>query len=190
MRLCGQLRRRLQLVFRRGDAVADGVDGPALGVYVELCHDVFDQALAVIVVVDGEAFVEAQLLAVRAQHAHAHAVERGHPHAAGGRANQAAQTLAHLRRGFVGERDCQDLPRLHAAFQHMRDAEREHARLSGTRACKNQKRPFGCKDRFALGRIEGVKVDHGRMPPVSKLLKTSRRGLIARFRAKVCDGPR
>ena len=78
----------LQLVFRRGDAVADGVYGETARVDVELGHYLFHQALGIGVVVDGEVLGEAQHVGVGAQHAHAHAVEGGNPHAAHGRADE------------------------------------------------------------------------------------------------------
>ena len=154
-----------ELVFRRGYTAADGVDGPALRVDVQLGHDVFHQALRIIVVVDGEALEKAQALAVGAQDAHAHAVEGAHPHAAGGGAHEAAEALAHLGGGLVGERDGQNLPRLDAqVFEHMGDAIREHARLAAAGAREDEQRSFGAEHRFALGAVEGIEVYHPCVP--------------------------
>ena len=140
-----------ELVFRRVD--------------VQFGHDVFHQALRIIVIIDGEALGKAQALAVGAQDAHAHAVEGAHPHAAGGGAHEAAEALAHLGGGLVGERDGQDLPRLDAqVFEHMGDAIREHARLAAAGAREDEQRSFGAEHRFALGAVEGIEVYHPCVP--------------------------
>ena len=129
--LFGEHAGSLQLVFRRGNAVHERVYGEALRVDVELGHDFLVQALLVVGVVDGEAFREAQQLGVGAQHAHAHAVERGHPHAAAARPHQALQAFAHFRGRLVRERDGQNFPRRHVkVFEDVRDAVREHARFT------------------------------------------------------------
>ena len=129
--LLGEVTGHLQLVFRRGNAVHQGVYRETLRVDVQLGHDLLIQALLVVGVVDGEALRESQTLGVGAQHAHAHAVEGGHPHAAAARADQALQAFAHLGGRLVGERDGQDLPWRHVqVLQDVRDAVREHARFA------------------------------------------------------------
>ena len=92
--------------------VHERVRREALRIDVQLGHDLLVQALLVVHIVDGEVAREAQALRVGAQDAHAHAVERGHPHAAAARTHQAGQALAHLGGRLVRERDGQDLPRL------------------------------------------------------------------------------
>ena len=129
--LLGEVTGHLQLVFCRGNTVHQGVYRETLRVDVQLGHDFLIQALLVVGVVDGEALRESQALGVGAQHAHAHAVEGGHPHAAAAWADQALQALAHLGGRLVGERDGQDLPWRHVQIlQDVRDAVREHARFA------------------------------------------------------------
>ncbi len=151
------------------DLGTDHVDGKLLGVDVEVGHDGLDQALGVVVVVDGEVGTVAQELGVVAQDAHTHGVERAHPHAAGAPGEQGAQALAHLRGGLVGERDGQDLPGGHAEVgHHVRDAVREHAGLARAGAGEHEERALAGEDRLALGVVERVDVDgaflHG-VPP-------------------------
>ena len=120
-----------EAVLGLADLGADRVDGALLLVDVEVAHDGLDQALRVIVIVDGEVALVAQKLAVLAQHPHAHGVEGAYPHAARAVGKDLAQTLAHLGRGLVGEGDGQDLPGTDAlVVDHVRDAVGEHAGLA------------------------------------------------------------
>ena len=136
-RLLLEIARHDELVFRLGDAPHEGVYGKALRVDVELGHDFLVQALLVVGVVDGEALREAETLGVGAQHAHAHAVEGGDPHAAAPRPDDALKALAHLGSSFVGEGDREDFPRRHVQVLHkMGNTVSEDARLA--RACARQ----------------------------------------------------
>ena len=162
-RLLGEIPRDDQLVFGRGDAVHERVDREALGVDVQLGHDLLVQALLVVGVVDGEVAGEAHALSVGAQDAHAHAVERRHPHAARTRTHQPAEALAHLGRRLVSERDRQNLPRRHVQIvDEMRDAVGQNARLARSGTRQHQQGAFGALDRLALRSVEGVQIDgHG-----------------------------
>ena len=157
-RLGRELSRCHQLVLRCRDAMDDSVERIHLVVDVQLSHDVLEHALGVVGVIDREVAREAEHLAVGAQHAHTHRVEREHPHAVRAVAvlrEQLVQTLAHLGRGLVGERDREDLVRAHALVaDEVRDAVREHARLARAGACQDQKRAFGGKRSFALRGVE------------------------------------
>ena len=159
----GKLLGHHQVVLRLGNAVAQRLHGKALLVDVLLLHNLLYQALRVAVVVDGEALGEAHAVAVGAQDAHAHAVEGGNPHAARAGADEGIQALAHLGGCLVGERDGHDLPRGHAlVFHQVGDAVREHAGFTTARARQNKQRAFRAKDRFALGAVQGIKIDgHG-----------------------------
>ena len=151
-----------QAVLRCRDLRADGLDGELLGVHVELGHDGLDQALRVIVVIDGEVRLVAHQLWVVAKHAHAHGVEGAHPHAAGAAGKQRVEALAHLGRRLVGERDGEHLPRTDALVgHHVRDAVREHARLARARAGKHQERAVRTEHGVALSGVEAVDVDGG-----------------------------
>ena len=160
IRLLLELERHHQLVFRRGDAVHERVYRKALRIDVQLGHDLLVQALLIVSVVDGEVAREAQALGIGAQDAHAHAVERRHPHAAGARPHEAAEALAHLGCGLVRERDGEDLPRGHAVvLDEVRDAVREHARLARAGARQHEQRPVYRGDRLALRPVQGFDVD-------------------------------
>ena len=146
-----EIARSDQVVLRLGDAVHQLVDGEALRVDVQLGHDFFVQPLHIVGVVDGEVLCEAQPLGVGAQHAHAHRVEGGHPHAPRARAHELRQTLAHLGGRLVGEGDGEDLPRgRQVLLQDVGDAVGEHPRLAGTGAGQHQKRTFRSHNRLAL----------------------------------------
>ena len=81
---------------------------------LEPAHDLLEQPLGVIGVVDREVASESQQLAVETQHAHAHRVKRHDPHRAHARVDEPAHALAHLCGGLVGERDREDLGRIDA----------------------------------------------------------------------------
>ena len=74
---------------------------------------------------------------------------------AGLAAEQAADALAHLAGGLVGERDGENLPRIDAFdVDETRDARREHARLSRTGAGEDEQRAVDVKHGLALRRIQ------------------------------------
>ena len=130
-----------QLALRRGDPVGDAVDRIVLVVDLELAHDLLEEALRVVLVVDGEVAREAEPVAVGAQHPHAHRVEGEHPHRAHARPAERAQPLAHLGGGLVGEGDGEYLGGADAQVaDEVGDAEGQHARLARAGACEHQKR--------------------------------------------------
>jgi hypothetical protein len=90
-----------------------------------------------------------------AEDANAGRVERRHPGAARVCLEQAVDPLPHLACRLVREGDGEDLPgpRL-AASDQVRDAVREHARLSAAGACQHQQRSFHVRDRVALLRVQ------------------------------------
>jgi hypothetical protein len=146
-----------QLVLGRRDARGHHPRRESLRVQLQLAHHRGEQALAIVLVVDREVAVEPQSLAVAAQHAHAHGVERHHPHVLGGRADDVQQPVAHLTGGLVGEGDCEDLVGPDAAvLDEMGDAMRQHARLAAARAGKHQQRAGDGRDGVALRRVEVV----------------------------------
>ena len=155
-----ELVRQDQGVLGAGNARADAVEREALGLDVEVGHDLLDEALGVVVVIDGEVVPEAEGLGVLAQDAHAHGVEGADPHAARAARQQRPQALAHLGRGLVGERDGEDAPGTHALVgDHVGDAVREHARLARAGAGQHEQRPVGALGCLALGGVEAREVD-------------------------------
>ena len=151
---------RQQLVLRRGDPVGDAVDRIVLVVDLELAHDLLEQALGVVLVVDGEVAREAQPIAIGAQHPHAHRVEREHPHRAHARSDERAEPLAHLGGGLVGEGDGEYLGGADAQVAHeVGDAEGQHARLARAGAREHQKRAVDGLDGFALRGVQGGEIE-------------------------------
>ncbi len=94
-------------------------------------------------------------LGVAAQDLDADGVERAEPrHALDGAADEIADALLHLARRLVGEGDGENLAREGAAGgEDVRDARRQHARLAGAGAGKDQHRAVERLDRLALLRI-------------------------------------
>ncbi len=128
-----------ELVLVVADSGEDGSRGEAFDVDIEVSADELDETLAIRGVVDGEARFETDLLTVPTQDAHARRVERGDPHAIGHAADQCAKTFAHFGCRLVREGDGQHLawpcPEL---GEDPRDASREYARLSRSRAGADQ----------------------------------------------------
>ena len=94
-----------QIVLEVGDMAENRAWSVALDVEVEFGGDDFDESLGVGGIVDGEAGLESDGLAVAPQNAHAGGVEGGDPHALGHRADQRAESFAHFGGGLVGEGD-------------------------------------------------------------------------------------
>ena len=151
--------RNLQLVFRGGDAIAQSVDWITTRIDIELGHDLLHQTLRIGIVVNGEVLRETEHVSVGAQDANAHAVERGHPHAANLTTDDALQTLAHFGCGLVRERDGHDLPRSHAeVLDHMSDAVCKHTRLARASAGQYKQRPFGALGGLTLRAVQYAKI--------------------------------
>ena len=147
-------------IFRRRDLGADHVDGILLLLDGERLHDVAYHAARIVVVVDGELAGIAQKVCILTKHAHAHGVERAHPHAARALRQKRAQALAHLGSRLVGKGDGENLPGAHAQIgNHVSDAERKHASLAGACAGKHQKRTLGGEYGLALSGIERIDID-------------------------------
>ena len=145
-----------QLVLGRADQRVHGAGRKALGVDVEVAHDIGGQALCVGLVVDRERRAIAQASTVAAQDANTRGVERRDPHLVGHRTHQFRDPTLHLVGGLVGERDGQDLERRDAPLpDQVRHAMGEHTRLPGSRAGHEQQRPAGVGHRLPL---DGVQV--------------------------------
>ena len=126
-------------------------------------HDLAHHAAGIVIVVNGELAGVAQQVGILPQDAHAHGVERADPHAAHAAIGQhGGETLAHLGRGLVGERDGENLPGANTQVaDHAGDTEREHARLARSSAGEHEQRALGGEDRLALCGVERVDVDKG-----------------------------
>ncbi len=154
-----------QLVLEVADLRGEGLRRVLLRVQVEVAADQGHQPLRVGRVVDRERRGEAEQLGLAAQDPHAGAVEGGHPHRPGARADQLLDALAHLAGRLVGEGDRQDLAGLHAAgAEQVGDPVGEHPGLAGAGAGHDQQRRAGVQHGLALRVVHALqqcrRVDH------------------------------
>ena len=126
-----------------------------LRVLAELLEAVLHDTHLVGLVVDRERRLVAEPFRLAAQHAAARGVEGEDPDRARRRSEHALQPLAHLAGRLVGERDREDLVRLHAhGADQVRDTMRQHARLARARTRDHEHGPFGGDDGLTLGGVE------------------------------------
>jgi hypothetical protein len=82
-------------------------------------------------------------------------VEGGDPHRPHRAADELAHPLAHLRRGFIGEGDREDLARPRGAGgQEIGDPTGKDAGLARAGTGKDQQWPITVDDRLALGSVQ------------------------------------
>ena len=169
-----------QGVLGRGDLGADGVERVGLLVDVQVGHDRLHQTARVVVIVDREVGPIAHELAILAQDAHAHGVEGADPHAARAVREQGPQALAHLGGSLVGERNGQDLPGPHALVgDHVGDAVREDARLARARAREHEQGAARALHGLALGGVEALQVNGGRLAEQGLLVARHASGFLS-----------
>ena len=111
--------RRLHIVLCTGNNAQDLPGRKRLLVQRQLLENVFNDPLAIVRIVDGEAAVKAEAVNIPAQNTHTGGVERGRPHILRHILPQhSAKPLLQLVGGLVGKGDGQHLPRaggLHGA---------------------------------------------------------------------------
>jgi hypothetical protein len=145
------------LVLGVTDAMHDGA-GRRLVAQLVIAHELPDERLAVILVVDREVSLVAEMVDVRAEDAHAGGMEGGHD----GRAHtdgreQGFHAARHLLRRLVGEGDGDQVTRVDATYaEHVGDAVRDDARLAAAGAGKDEERTFGGEHGLALGGVQVV----------------------------------
>ena len=146
---------RPQIVLRLRDLGEGRARRDLLLVEVEVVKNVADDLPLIGVVHDGEVAGDADLLAVAAQHAHAHRVKRADPEIACRGADHALESRLHLARGLIGKGDREDAIRENFLLvEQVRDAVRKHAGLPGTGPGEDQTRPVGMFDGSALNVVE------------------------------------
>ena len=150
-----------QLVLPQADLRVRGARWEALGIEVEIAHDVAGEPLRIGLVVDAEGARVTEPVAVGAQDADARRVERAHPHRPGDRTHQVGHTVTHLLRGLVGERDRQDRRGRHSFVDEVGDAMREHTRLARAGTGDDQQRAATVHDSVELIGIEQVEIERG-----------------------------
>ena len=147
----------------------------ALRIEPEVADHVPREALRVGLVVDAEAARVSEPVGVGAQDPHAGGVERADPHLPGDRPDQLRHALAHLLGGLVGERDREDLHRVHALVDEVRDAMREHPGLAGAGAGDDEQRSVPMDHGVELVRVEAVEVDRRAYAAAARVLVHHRR---------------
>ncbi len=137
---------------------------PAFLVELGFADQLLDQPQLIVGVDDGVIALEPDQLGMTAQHLRADRVEGAEPrHALDRIADVAADPLAHLARGLVGEGDAQDFARPGARRRdQMRKAGGERGGLA--RACpgQHQHRTFGRQHGIALGLVEPLRIGRNR----------------------------
>ena len=150
-----------ELVLRLADGGLDGVGGEADVVDAGRVEGGLGDAQAVGLVVDGEVAVDADAVGVLAQQAHAEAVEGADEQPLA--RQHRLDAVAHLAGGLVGERDGEDLVRLHPLEEEMGDAAGDDARLARPRPRQHEQRPVHVQHRLTLH------VGQGLQPMVERL---------------------
>ena len=173
--LLAELGRGHEAVLLGRDARVDTARREPLRVAIELLEARAHEPHLVRLVVDREVRPVAQPIGVASQDPTARRVERQHPHAARG-PDELLDALAHLAGRAIRERDREHLVRLHLALgQQVRDAARQHARLSRPGARHHEHRPARVHHGLALLRVQSLEERH--------------RGRDLRHRRRVATGP-
>ena len=144
------------LVLRPADRPEDGAWPELAGErHILFAQDLLHERLLVVRVVDDEATIDPDRLAIRAQHPGTQRVERAGLDVTPALADEADDPLAQLRGGPVREGHGQDPPRGDALdADEVGDAMGEHAGLARTRPGEDQQRPIGRGDGARLLGIE------------------------------------
>ena len=151
-----------ELVLEVAHLEAEGLGRVTLRVEVEIAGDHRHEALAVGGVVDGERRLEAHVLGLAAQDAHARRVERAHPHRVRGAPDELLDAFTHLGRSLVREGDGEDLPGLGSSFGHeVGDAVGEHPRLARTGTGHDEQRRTEVLDGLRLLRVHALEQARG-----------------------------
>ena len=148
----GILLRRQEAGFGHGDTAQHESGGVLLGIQPHLLDDALDQRFGVVRVVDGDVGGESDLLGLHPEDAVEDGVESAHRDRLGQvAADQVHDTLAHLRRGLIGESQRQNPVRTDVInSQHVGDAVGQHTGLTGARTRQNHHRTLGLGHRHLL----------------------------------------
>ena len=129
------------------------IDG--FGVDVVGLHDALHHRELVARIEDLEGFGEARRFGVTAKNAVAQPVEGPHPHVAQVVGEHRLETREHFARGLVREGHGEDFGRAAGSlFEEPRDAGRQNAGLSRTRACQDEDALFGRRHGLKLPLVE------------------------------------
>ena len=170
------------------------------GRQVLLAQDLLHQRLLVVRVVDDEAPIDPDRLAVATQDTRADRVEGPRLHVPARLADERQDSLTKFGGSLVGERHGQDLPRPDALDpDQVRDPMGQHARLAAARPGEDEKGALGRRDGLGLGSIQ-IGQNSGRQslrrghPPVRgglgrRPVAEVRRGRRLLIEGRLCSQP-
>ena len=145
---------REHFVFRPGDFRPHLLGlGPAF-IQPQGFQPILDHAQLVVVVVNGKGAFIAQLFNIAPQDAYAHGVERAQPHIVRVFAHQLFHAFTHFPGGFIGKRQRQNMPGLHAGIHQVGDPVGKCSGFAAACTGQNQHRPVQRFRRLLLHRIE------------------------------------
>ncbi len=148
--------RRDELILRARNQMSDAPWTELLRIHVVAVHQLADDPLGVVGVIDAEIGRVAQLVALHTQQASERRMERTHPDASGVAAShQPFDSLLHLARCLVRERKREDFIRTGPAGRdQIGDPVGQRAGLSGSGTRNDQDGPFRHSSRLLLRRIQ------------------------------------
>jgi hypothetical protein len=128
-----------------------------LSLAVEMAEDLFYSGDLFCFVVDYEVLFISEFLDVLPQNANAQGVESAYRGPLDLFAillllfrNQLGNAFLHFPCSFIGESNPENIPRVYAALDHVRDPESDDTRLAGSRAGEDQNRAFDRLDSLSL----------------------------------------
>ena len=131
-----------------------------LFINVHFLDDFLERAHLIVIVINRKRARIAKLFDISAQNFCAAGMERGNPHVRRRFANQLFNTLAHLRRRFIGKGNGHNGPCRHALADQVRNAVGQRAGFAGACAGKHQKRPLKRFRREPLFSVEIVQIHY------------------------------
>ncbi len=160
---CGDLRGRLRMVLREADALEQAADFLARILDLQMFEGQLHGCGLIVGIKNFEIARKAEPLRFSPQEPRRKRVKRSDPRIVEclPLAHQKiADSLLHLRRGFIGERDGQDRVSGHALFDQVRDPVGNRARFPRPRSGENQNGTFKSGCGFVLSGIQFVKKRH------------------------------
>ena len=125
-----------------------------LRVDIQSLTDCLHHGFLIIRIINGKCGIIAKAVNVSAQDPHAGRVKGTHPNLIRAEPHQLIHALPHLARRLIGERDRENIPRIHAHLvDQIRDAMRQGTRFAGSGTGQQQQRPLCAADCLFLFRI-------------------------------------
>ena len=152
--------RTQQVVFSTGDAVVDDVGLVQIGIELQLLDQSFDQALAVVGIVDGEVAGVTDLGCFHPEDLGEDAVEGSHPNVARICTHYLLNPRPHFLGGLVGKSEGEDVEGVDALVHQMRNAVRKHPGFARSCTCYDHHRPFCTLHSCTLFLVQQVQIVH------------------------------